>query len=222
MKLDAGRDGVKVGDRRHWRPPPPLESVRVLFRSPDQGASDSRHWNQTACYSGVRTKEMLDTADIGKLRPRWDGPFTVTACQSPNAYTVALPRKMRCSPTVNVDRLKPFFERADEPPTPSPISDAGRRASTSWTCCSTARWCGGLPSTLSAGDTSRPSHADAWRSGRVEELNNSRNQVAEYDAIALKRCAARSAARRAVLVARARGPRPGPAPPSADHQAGGA
>ena len=84
MKLDAGRDGVKVGDRRHWRPPPPLESVRVLLRSPDQGASDSRHWNQTACYSGVRTKEMLDTADIGKLHPRWDGPFTVTACESPN------------------------------------------------------------------------------------------------------------------------------------------
>ena len=55
----------------------------------------------------LRTKELLDAADIGKLRPRWDGPFTVTACPSPNAYTLALPRKMRCSPTVNVDRLKP-------------------------------------------------------------------------------------------------------------------
>ena len=60
-----------------------------------------------------------------KLRPRWDGPFrafTVTACPSPNPYTLALPRKMR--PTVNVDRLKPFFERADEPP--GPVSDAGQ------------------------------------------------------------------------------------------------
>jgi hypothetical protein len=56
----------------------------------------------------LRTKELLDSADIGKLRPRWDGPFTVTACPSPNAYTLALPRKMRCCPTVNVDRLKPF------------------------------------------------------------------------------------------------------------------
>ena len=53
----------------------------------------------------LRTKELLDAADIGKLRPRWDGPFTVMACPSPNAYTLALPRKMRCSPTVNVDRL---------------------------------------------------------------------------------------------------------------------
>ena len=58
----------------------------------------------------LRTKELLDAADIGKLRPRWDGPFVVTACPSPNAYTLALPRKMRCSPTINVDRLKPFTD----------------------------------------------------------------------------------------------------------------
>jgi hypothetical protein len=64
----------------------------------------------------LRAAELLDAADsdIGKLRrPRWDGPFTVTACQSPKAYTlrVALPRRMRCSPTVNVGRIRPFFER---------------------------------------------------------------------------------------------------------------
>ena len=41
----------------------------------------------------LRTKE-LDAADIGKLRPRWDGPFTVKACPGPNAYTLALPRRM--------------------------------------------------------------------------------------------------------------------------------
>ena len=41
------------------------------------------------------TKELLDAADIGKLLP--------TACPSPNAYTLALLRKMSCSPTVNVD-----------------------------------------------------------------------------------------------------------------------
>lgn len=35
----------------------------------------------------LRTKELLVVADIGKLRPRWDGPFTVTACPSPEAYT---------------------------------------------------------------------------------------------------------------------------------------
>jgi hypothetical protein len=72
------------------------------------------------------TKELLDAADIGKLRTRWDGPFTITSCPSPNAYTLALPRRMRCSPTVNVNRLKPFFERAGPAPAPGPISNGGQ------------------------------------------------------------------------------------------------
>ena len=33
---------------------------------------------------------------------------------------------MRCSPTVHVDRLKPFFERAGASPAPGPVSDAGQ------------------------------------------------------------------------------------------------
>ena len=74
----------------------------------------------------LMTKELLDAADIGKLRPRWDGPFTVTACPSPNAHTLALSRKMRCSPTVNVDRLKLFHSRAGAAPAPGPVSDAGQ------------------------------------------------------------------------------------------------
>ena len=74
-----------------------------------------------------RTKELLDAADIGKLRPGWDGPFTVTACPSPKAAPLALTRgKMCCSPTVNVDRLKPFFARAGTPPAPGQVSDAGQ------------------------------------------------------------------------------------------------
>ncbi len=70
----------------------------------------------------LRTKEPLDAADMGKPRPRWDGLFTVTASPSPNAYTLALPRKMLCSPTVNVDRL----ERVDAPPAPGPVLNAGQ------------------------------------------------------------------------------------------------
>ena len=72
------------------------------------------------------TKELLDAADIGKSRPRWDGPFIVTACPSPNAYTLALPRKMRGSLTVNVDRLKPFVTRAGTSPAPGPVPDTGQ------------------------------------------------------------------------------------------------
>ncbi len=51
---------------------------------------------------------MLDAADIGKLLQPWDCPVTVSACPSPNAYqyTLALPRHILCSLTVNVDSLK--------------------------------------------------------------------------------------------------------------------
>ena len=38
--------------------------------------------------------------------------------------TLALPRKMRCSPTVKVDCLKPFLVRAGTP-APGPVSDGG-------------------------------------------------------------------------------------------------
>ena len=50
----------------------------------------------------------------------------MTACPSPNAYTLALQRKKHCSPTVHVNRLKPFFARAETPPASGPVSDAGQ------------------------------------------------------------------------------------------------
>ena len=73
---------------------------------PDAGRVD------TVCQVGDRvllqTKELLDAADIGKLRQRWDGALTVPSGCSParappppNAYALALPRRMRCSPAVN-------------------------------------------------------------------------------------------------------------------------
>ena len=75
----------------------------------------------------LRTKELLDAADIDMLRSGWDCPFTLTAraCPSPNAYALALPRKMLCSTVVNVNSLKPFFVLAGTPPDPGPVSDAG-------------------------------------------------------------------------------------------------
>ena len=65
----------------------------------------------------LRTAELLDAADIGKLRPRWEGPFRVTALAGPTGPT----------PTVNVDRLKPYFARKDQPAPPGPrVSDPGQ------------------------------------------------------------------------------------------------
>ena len=74
-----------------------------------------------------RIMELLDAADIGKLRPRWEGPIKVTAAPSPNAYTLALPRPLpRCAGTVEPDsdgqRRQPFFAWAS--PAPGPMSDA--------------------------------------------------------------------------------------------------
>jgi len=74
----------------------------------------------------LRTKELLDAAEIGKLRPRWEGPFKVAALAGPNTYTLTLPRRFKCSPTINVDRLKPYHPRADRPDPPGPVSDPGQ------------------------------------------------------------------------------------------------
>ena len=94
----------------HWR------SGR---RNPTRAASTRCSRWATACCCGP--KELLDAADIGKLRPPWNGPYIATTCPSPNAYTPALPHKTRCSPTVNVDRLKPSSRGP-----PGPESDAGQ------------------------------------------------------------------------------------------------
>jgi hypothetical protein len=136
----------------------------------------------------LRTKELLDAADIGKLRPRWDGPFTVIACPSPNAYTLDLPRRMQGSPTANVDRLKPFFERSGTLPPPGPVSVAGQEGEHEVEMLLNRRRIRGVTRYLVRwlGHTSAD---DSWR--RVEELGHCLGKVAEYDAVAHRRRAAR-------------------------------
>ena len=158
----------------------------------------------------LRTKELLDAADIGKLRPRWDGPFTVTACPSPNAYTLALPRKMHCSPTVNVDRLKPFFERAGAAPAPGPVSDAGQEGEHEVELLLNRRLVRGVTRYLVRwrGHTSAD---DEWL--RAEELAHCPEKVAEYDAAAPRRRGARWADPVVALAAPPpAAPAPAPAP----------
>ena len=62
---------------------------------------------------------LLAAAGIGNLRPRRHGPFTVTACPSPDAPAPALPSKARRSPNVNVDPALRACQR------PVSESDAG-------------------------------------------------------------------------------------------------
>ena len=49
----------------------------------------------------LRTMELLDAAGVGKLRPGGREPLRWRRSPAP------LPRRFKCSPTVNVDRLKP-------------------------------------------------------------------------------------------------------------------
>ena len=74
----------------------------------------------------LRTRELADGAEIGKLQPLWDGLFPVAAVAGPNTYTLALPSRLRCSPTVNVERLKPYHARANQPTPAGPVDDPGQ------------------------------------------------------------------------------------------------
>ncbi len=81
----------------------------------------------------LRSKELLDAAEIGKLRPRWEGPFRVTALAGPITYTLALPMRFQCSPTANVKRLKPHYARTDRQSSLDPVTDFGESsADVSW------------------------------------------------------------------------------------------
>ena len=72
----------------------------------------------------VRSKELLDAAEIGKLRDRWEGPFKVIKEANPNAYLLKVAKRFRFDPTVNVDRLRPYVVRAGAPAQPGPIPGA--------------------------------------------------------------------------------------------------
>ena len=41
----------------------------------------------------VRSKELLDAAEIGKLRDRWEGPFKVIKEAAPNAYLLKVAKR---------------------------------------------------------------------------------------------------------------------------------
>jgi hypothetical protein len=114
----------------------------------------------------------------------------VTACPSPNAYTLALPRRMRCSPTVNVDRLKPYLAWAAELPPPGQSTDAGQEGEHEVELLLNRRTVRGVTRYLVRW-RGHASADDEWL--RLQELAHCPAKVAEYDAAAPRR---RHAARR--------------------------
>ena len=136
----------------------------------------------------LRTKELLDAADIGKLKPRWDGPFTVMAVPSPNAYTLALPPRMKCSPTVNVDRLKPFHTRVGASPPPGPVDDPGQEGEHEVEMLLNRKTSPKGVTRYLVRFRGHTSAEDEWI--REEELGHCLEKVAEYDVAAPRRRAA--------------------------------
>ena len=173
------------------------EEVRALLHAAQQErkAALDRGRVDTVFHVGdevlLRTKELLDAAEIGKLRPRWEGPFRVTAVAGPNAYTLALPRRFRCSPAVNVDRLKPYHARDDRSAPPGPVSNPGQegeyvveqllnRKAIRGRTHYLVRWQG------------HDSKDDSWEP--VEHLTNCPERIAEYEAASSTRRKGRRAA----------------------------
>jgi hypothetical protein len=137
----------------------------------------------------LRTKELLDAADIGRLSPRLDGPFPVTACPSPNAYNLALPCRMRCSPTVNVDQLNSFVERAGAAPAPGPVSDAVQEGEHEVELLLNRRLVRGVRYLVRSQWRGHTSADEEWL--RADELAHCPEKVAEYEATVPRHSAAR-------------------------------
>ena len=72
----------------------------------------------------VQSKELLDAAEIGKLRYLWEGPFKVIKEAAPIAYLLKVVKLFLFNPTVHVDRLRPYVARAGAQAQPGQIPGA--------------------------------------------------------------------------------------------------
>ena len=107
------------------------EQVRALMLAQQQERKELHdpHRRAVTFQTGDRvllaTRQLTELAQVGKLRHRWAGPFEVMDSPAPNTYALRLPRSMRISPVINVDRLKLYRDRGD---LAGPVVDAAGEA----------------------------------------------------------------------------------------------
>ena len=158
------------------------EEVRALLLSTQQERKEhhDQHRREVTFQPGDRvllaTRQLAEAAQVGKLRNRWEGPFEVIDSPGPNTYTLRLPRRMRISPVINVDRLKHYRAR-ERGGQAGPVVDAAgeaeveiivRRRTFRGRVQYLLRWVGT--------DSSR----DEWR--YAEDLPNCQELVAAFEA----------------------------------------
>ncbi len=121
------------------------------------------------------TKELLDAAEVGKLRQQWEGPFRVAALAGPNAETLSLPLHAALRSTWTGSSLTILGQTA--PPRKVPGQEGEyvvkQLLNRQTICCCThylVQWQGQDPT------------ADSWEP--VEHLTNCSERIAEYEAAA--------------------------------------
>jgi len=156
------------------------EQVRALLLTAQRERKElhDQHRREVTFQPGdqvlLATRQLTELAQVGKLQPRWQGPFEVLDSPGPNTYTLRLPRRMRISPVINVDRLKRFRSRGG---LVEPVVDSAgeaevellvRRRTFRGRVQYLVRWVGGDPS------------RDEWR--YAADLPNCQDLVSEFEA----------------------------------------
>ncbi len=160
----------------------------------------------------LRTKQLPDTADIGTLRPRWDGPIRLTV-QAPTLHPRPAPQDAlqpdgQCRPPHALLRAS----RGGA----GPVADAGQEGEHEAELLLSRRLVRGVTRYLVRW-WGHASADDEWLRAEelAEELAHCQEKVAEYDATAPRRRAARRADPAAAPSSAPPAPAPAPLVPPA-------
>lgn len=144
IALDAIRVPAAVDRAEAIRRAVQFGRDHLLTAQQRQARNADRHRRDASFGVGDRvllSTDGLELRDAGdKLCPRFIGPFNVTAIVNPNAYTLALPPRLKAlHPTFNISKLKPYHDgssafpsRPQQHPRPPPEARADSNGDAEW------------------------------------------------------------------------------------------